>query len=150
MFRTVLPMRVNRILPLFVLLLTSLLYLSCESETKLSVTDKVPPTFQVHGNGDELFFSVYEVTSERDRYGRKAVVVWAFKSKQRGPHKSWVSITYGQVPEEFEQTFPTSGEPSPLVEDKLYGASATIYGTAGDKVWFKLKDGKTSRVSAPD
>ena len=139
----------KRILPLLILLLASLPYVSCQSGTKLSVTDKVPPAFQVYGSGHELFFSVYEVTSERDRFGRKTIPVWALKSKQRGPHETWVPITYGQLPEEFEQTFPKSGAPVLLVEDKLYGANATIYSTAGDKVWFTLKDGKTIRVSDP-
>ena len=135
---------------LLLMLITLLISVSCRSNrsetTKLSVNDKVPPTFQVEGAGYELFFSVYEITSERDKNGMNNRPMWIFKSKQRGEHETWIPITYGQLADEFEQTFPTTGPPAQLVEDKLYGAHTTIYSTAGDEVLFMIKDGKTNLV----
>lgn len=140
----------RRLSLLLILPLALLPSASCQSETKLSVNDKVPPTFLVEGSGHELFFSVYEVVFERDKNGNTSGLTWTFKSKQRSAHETWLPITYGELPEEFEQTFPKVGPPAPLMENKLYGAHATIHSTAGDEVWFYIKGGKTIQVSKHD
>jgi len=124
--------------------------ISCGHDTTLSIKDDRFPSFEVRGGGYELFFSVSEVTEEKDRFGKKEVPVWSFKSKERSAHKTWPTIVYGELSGEFEQTFPHQTKPLPLVEGKLYGVHATIYSTSGDSLWFVVKDGKAVEVSKPN
>jgi hypothetical protein len=123
---------------------------SCERGTNLSIKDEVSPSFEITGGGYELFFGVGEVSNERDRFGRKVLPIWSFKSKQRSEHKTWPIIVYGKLFDEFEQTFPSQGNPVPLIEGKLYVVSATIYSTSGDSLWFVVKNGKVIEISKPD
>jgi hypothetical protein len=123
--------------------------ISCTHRTNLSIEDELAPSFRVTGGGYELFFSVGEVIHEKDRFGRKELPVWAFKSKQRSHHETWPTIVYGELSDEFKQTFPHQTNPLPLVEGKLYGVHATIYSTSGDSLWFVVKDGKAVEVPKP-
>jgi len=123
---------------------------SCGHRTKLTIEDEVSPSFLITGSGYELFFGLGEVTVEKDRFGRKELPVWSFKSRQRNEHQTWPTIVYGQLPDEFEQTFPKQGSPQPLVEGRVYGAHATIYGTSGDEIWFIVKEGKAFRIAKPE
>jgi hypothetical protein len=91
-----------------------------------------------------------EVIETRDQFGRKEVSIWSFKSKQRSEHQMWPTIVYGELSDEFEQTFPHQTNPLPLVEGKLYAVHATIYSTSGDSLWFVVKDGKAVEVSKPE
>lgn len=124
--------------------------ISCSHRTSLSIKDELAPSFEVRGGGYELFFSVGEVIQERDQFGRKEVTVWSFKSKQRSEHKTWPTIVYGELSDEFEQTYPHKTKPLPLIEGKLYGVHATIYSTSGDELRFVVKDGKAVEVSKPE
>lgn len=123
---------------------------SCERGTNLSIKDEFSPSFEVTGSGYELFFGISEVTPEKDRFGRKEVLIWAFQSKQRSAHDTWPTIVYGQVIDEFKQTFPDQGSPAPLIEGKLYEAHATIYGEHGVGLWFVMKNGKAVETSKPE
>ena len=113
---------------------------------KLDLVSKTAPLRKRSSNSK----GPHEVTGEKDEFGRKELPVWAFKSRQRSEHKTWPSIVYGQLPNEFVQTFPKQGNPLPLVEGKIYGVHATIYGTSGDNVWFIVKEGKASRIAKPE
>jgi hypothetical protein len=133
------------------LLAALLLFLvACDRSTQLRMEDESLPSFAVIGGGYELFFVVSEVTDEKDRFGRKELPVWRFKSKQRSEHRTWPTIVYGQLADEFAQTFPKQGSPLPLVEGKTYGVHATIYSTAGDDLWFTIKQGKALEVQRPE
>jgi hypothetical protein len=123
---------------------------SCDRRTNLSIKDEASPSFEITGGGYELFFGVGEVSNERDRFGRKELPIWSFKSKQRSEHETWPIIVYGEMLDEFKQTFPSQGNPAPLVEGKLYVVHATIYSTSGDSLWFFVKDGKVIEISKPD
>ena len=124
--------------------------MSCERRTNLSIKDELSPSFEVSGSGYELFFSIGEVTPEKDQFGRKELPIWACKSKERSAHETWPRIVYSQVVDEFKQTFPDHGNPAPLIEGKLYAVHATIYGTSGDTLWFVMKNGKAVEVSKPE
>ena len=124
---------------------------SCERRTNLSIKDELSPSFEVTGGGYELFFSIGEVGPDRDQFGRKEELpIWVFKSKQRSAHETWPRIVYGQLVDEFKQSFPDQGNPAPLIEGKLYGVHATIYGTSGDSLWFVVKNGKAVETSKPE
>jgi hypothetical protein len=138
----------NRLIAAIVLSLSCTI--SCERRTTLSIKDELSPSFEVTGGGDELFFAIGEVSDQKDQFGRKELPVWAFRSKQRSAHKTWPAIVYGKMLDEFKQTFPDQGNPVPLIEGKLYGVHATIYGTSGDKLWFVVKNGKAVETSKPE
>jgi hypothetical protein len=127
------------------------LLIGCEVDMTLSIDGKNPPTFTLDGSGNLAFFMVREIVPENqvlprnDRISDKNILLW--KIWPEGPARVRISklppITYGRIPENFEQTLPVQGTPPTLEEGKIYEAGGPASSANGGTIWFTIKDGKS-------
>jgi len=129
--------------------LLSVVLVACETDTKVTIDGKVPPTFSLSGTGGLIMFRVVEAPAENQAF-LDAPILWEIKPDD-GLYGTSVSnlpsITYGKVPSGFTQTNPALGAPPALVEDKLYNGWAPTYNANGGGIWFTISRGKS--VQAP-
>ena len=146
----------SRALPL---LLLATLIISCESATTVSIDGKVPPTFEMTGSGEMVFFIVREISPDNQklapaqRDSRKDSVLWQIAPDALSSSEKVVSrlpgITYAVVPKGFVQKRPESDAPPALVEGKVYEAGGPATNAQGGFVWFTIRGGKTIQVEEP-
>ena len=117
----------------------------------ISVNDTNPPVFTFSaGQFAECcthlpLFVVYEVADGRD----EGAVIWDIRP-QSGTDNSaqgLPKITYGQLPQGFEQVVPSSGPPPALQEGKVYVASGPRIEVPDAFVRFRIQNGKAIRMS---
>src|SRR5262249_31904291 len=95
---------------------------ACERAMTIAVTkDSNPPSFNLSGRGELVFFTVFEVVPGKTP-SVDDPVMWKIEPTGEGPIYKLPEITYGVVPPGFTQTVPASGTPPPLAEGKFYGA----------------------------
>lgn len=129
------------------------LILACEVDMSVAVDGKNPPTFKLSGSGNLHFFFVSEVAPENlkrlpiERNSDRDTALWeiwpnnlSFEDK-----RIWKlpAITYGTIPQGFIQKIPISGEPSYLVEGKMYSAGGPAANANGGFVLFTIRNGET-------
>ena len=143
------------------LLLLTVIFLSAcyEEGMTVSLNGRTPPSFNLSGSGDLVFFTVSEVAAENQnllpaqRDGDKNTLLWRIRPSGLSSEAKRISrlpqITYGVVPAGFEQNNPAEGPPPPLVEGKLYQAGGPATNANGGFVWFKIEGTKVVRVDAP-
>jgi hypothetical protein len=122
---------------------------ACEQSTGIRVTleDKVPPSFSVSGSRWVSDFQVEEIPqnvprSEINPLTFKGETVWKISAPSRIRATAWPGITYGEVPQGFSQEIPEHGPPSRLTEGKVYIVRAIDTGGPQGVVFFKLRDGR--------
>ena len=116
----------------------------------ISINDTNPPVFTFSaGEFAECcthlaFFIVYEVGD-----GEAKSVIWQIRPKSGTDNsaKGLPQITYGQVPQGFEQLVPDVGTPPALQAGKVYAASGPRVEVPEAFVMFRIEDGKAIRVS---
>ena len=122
----------------------------CKS-LSVSVNDTNPPVFTFSaGQFAECcthlaFLIVYEV----DDGGNEKKVLWQIwpKSGTDNSANGLPKITYGQVPQGFEQRVPSVGTPPALQEGKVYAASGPRFEVPEAFVMFRIEGGKAVRIS---
>ena len=125
-------------------LFMSLIFIGCEEHPyKVSVDDKVPPTFTIKTYDSVYFVRIlkYPVVPETDIYPNEAGI-WQIEYKGFWYQVS-DEIKYGIVPDGFIQKVPKDGAAPPALkegEEYLFFAptSANAKGTR-----FKIENGKT-------
>jgi hypothetical protein len=125
-------------------LFMSLIFIGCEEHPyKVSVDDKVPPTFTIK-TYDRVYFVrllKYPVTTETDIYPNEAGI---WQIEQKGSRSQYpTEIKYGLVPDGFIQKIPKDGAAPPALkegEEYLFFAP-TPANARGTK--FKIENGKT-------
>lgn len=123
----------------FLLLLIS----GCEISTTVSVNSKNPPSFNIHGSGGIYFLRVVDITTCKKSLD-ECPKLWEVKPVKSGYIKDLPVITYGKVPEGFQQIFPENNTPLPvLIEGKIYSVWTPTYGANGGGKNFIIKDGKS-------
>lgn len=139
--------RVNVLLVILSLVLT---VAACKS-LSISVNDTNPPVFTFSAGQfaeccDHLaFLVVYEIPAGKD----DERVIWKIQPRSGTDNsaKGLPQITYGQVPEGFEQLVPSAGPAPALQEGKVYAASGPRIEVPDAFVMFRIQDGKAIRVS---
>ena len=129
-------------------LLLVLAVAGCKS-LSVSMNDTNPPVFSFSaGQFAECcthlaLFYVYEVQA-----GDVEKVIWQIRPKSGTDNsaKGLPKITYGQVPEGFEQTVPAVGAPPALKEGERYGASGPRMEVPDAVVKFRIENGKAIRL----
>jgi hypothetical protein len=88
---------------------------------------------------------VYEVEAGKDQGN----VIWEIRPKSGTDNSAngLPRITYGQVPEGFEQVTPSVGTPPALPEGRVYAASGPRVEVPDAYVKFRIQNGKAIRVS---
>ncbi len=145
----------GRILILFVFLAV---FAACEIDMTVAVDTKNPPTFKLSGSGDLVFFMVKEVAPENQklypaqRDSKRDNLLWQIwpNNAPSTRVRRLPSITYGTPPPGFIQKIPEHGEPSPLIEGKVYEAGGPNSNANGGFVWFTIRNGEVIRVLEPD
>jgi hypothetical protein len=88
---------------------------------------------------------VYEVGAGKD----EQKVIWQIRPKSGTDNSAegLPQITYGQVPQGFEQLIPSVGTPPALQAGKVYAASGPRVEVPEAFVMFRIEDGKAIRIS---
>jgi hypothetical protein len=127
-------------------------FTGCHS-LRIYVNEKVPPTFTFGAGIAECCTTFVEVrVFELDAaMSSPAKMIWRIASyRELDGRESTPAITYGKVPQGFEQWLPEKGEPSALVEGKSYMAVAGANYTSWPKVCFTIKGGKSIKQNCPE
>ena len=121
----------------------------CKS-LSVSINDTNPPVFTFSaGQFAECcthlaLFVVYEVADGRD----EGAVIWDIRPKSGTDNSAQglPQITYGQVPQGFEQLVPGVGIAPALEEGKVYAASGPRIEVPEAFVMFRIQNGKAIRI----
>src|SRR5215213_11155090 len=116
----------------------------------VSINDTNPPVFTFSaGQFAEccthlVFFIVYEVDAGKD----VKKVIWQIRPKSGTDNSAngLPRITYGQVPQGFEQLIPSVGTAPALQAGKVYAASGPRIEVPEAFVMFRIEDGKAIRI----
>jgi len=152
----------------FLLIITTVS--GCEVDTKPIVSGGNPPLIKFEGTGalEQLFVRgpytleqlrqehkiaggknvlTTEETKELERVrGNKDYSIWQL-DPGRDFRVSELSITYGIVPDGFEQVYPANGKPpEPLIEGKIYNLLAPSASANFKPVLFMIDNGKAVEV----
>lgn len=137
-------------------LLLSMVACTYEENTEVSIDGENPPTFKLHGSGNQQYFSVAEVSPDNyvppaQHDSDKDIALWKIVPIEQTPPRAWdyPPITYGSIPNKFRQELPQDGTPPPLVEGRLYEAGGPAYGANGGSVLFAIRNGKSVIVPKP-
>ncbi|HXQ69598.1 MAG TPA: hypothetical protein VN844_03895 [Pyrinomonadaceae bacterium] len=123
---------------------------ACKS-LSIAINDTNPPVFTFSAGQfaeccDHLaFFVVYETPAETN----DERVIWKIQPRSGTDNsaKGLPQITYGQVPEGFDQLVPSAGSAPALQEGKVYAASGPRIEVPEAFVMFRIQDGKAIRMS---
>ena len=132
-----------------VLVLSLVLAVAGCKSLSVSINDTNPPVFTFSaGQFAECcthlaFLVVYEVEDGKERQ-----VIWEIRPKSGTDNSAdgLPKITYGQVPQGFEQLVPSEGAAPALQEGKVYAASGPRVEVPEAYVMFRIKDGKAIRI----
>ena len=137
-------------LPIVVGILSLVLAVAGCKSLSVSINDTNPPVFTFSaGQFAECcthlaFLIVYEVNA-----GKEGKVIWHIRPRSGTDNSAngLPRITYGQVPEGFEQLIPAVGTPPALQAGKVYAASGPRIEVPEAFVMFRIQDGKAIRIS---
>ena len=107
-----------------------------------------PPKFRISGQGRLDIIEVSGHDPERKApegaapYWKKYWVIMPKGDYDVRRFKELGPLTYGQVPEGFEQYVPRSGEAPPLVEGETYGIQLRTKNGPAFSIFFALREGK--------
>ena len=140
----------SRVHPVLGILLLLLAAAGCKS-LSISVNDTNPPVFSFSaGQFAECcthlaLLTVYEVDTGKDVKN----VIWEIRPKSGTDNSAQglPKITYGQLPQGFEQRVPIEGAPPALQEGKVYAASGPTIEVPDAFVMFRIQNGKAIRMS---
>jgi hypothetical protein len=129
-----------------------------ERNTRVTIVErKNPPTFSLKGSGHLNFFWVSEVNAPgpipegaRAIKGKDQIIweIWPSNSPSTSID-SLPTIAYGKVPAGFRQELPSSGEPPPLVEGKIYEAGGPSSGADMEVFRFTIQNGNVVELALP-
>lgn len=142
------PTRRKRLHLMALLILASGMW-GCERPLTVAIDGKIPPTFTFDGSGELQRILIYQVTKE-GKVPPKGSAFWVIVPKGTVVASKSPKITYGVVPDGFEQRIPENGSPPKLEEGKVYGFGAVTAEAPGGDIWFTIRDGKSIRVRKTD
>lgn len=107
---------------LSVLLVVTAFFFGCERDTRLSFKGSNPPKFVMTGSGTLSSMRVGGPNKQREAEGEEAYLYWLIESRKDAdrPIERLSPLTYGEVPDGYDQTYPEKGHPPPLIEGERY------------------------------
>ena len=143
----IVPNRITTIGATFLIVLCGIA-ISCERDTQLRVEGGNPPKFVMRGNGVLTAIRVRGPKRQRDIQGEAASLYWLIETRGDPQTNDRVnsigSITYGVVPQGFQQVYPESGKAPPLIEGEHYYIRAVVSEANGDDGYFSIHNGIVS------
>jgi len=116
----------------------------CSQETTIDVDGGKAPTIHVHGTDAVDWIWVY---GPQGPEGEGPRIIW--KINHTGDPMlipDLPSITYGKVPEGFEQEIPANGEPPSLVDGQIYGITVVTRGYSHGNIKIRVQNGQSLKV----
>jgi len=149
--------RISVLLLKAIILASLLCSAACEIDTSISINENVPPTFSFSGSGYMTFFIVKEIAPENQNVSdveqnsdRNNVIWWIWPNQEVDkPMSKLLPITYGEIPEGWNQREPKNGNPPNLIEGKVYEAGCVAASANGDYIRFIVRNGKAVDVPIP-
>ena len=150
-------MDIHHLGKLLALAVIILVQVGCEVDMSIAINGSNPPSFSLSGTGNLLFFNVMEVPPESQeqsiqRSSDANKLLWKIRPLSGAANKirALPVITYGVIPDGFEQIFPADGSPPlRLTDGKIYEAVGTAYNSNGGLVWFRVDDRRAWPVPTP-
>ena len=127
------------------LMIVTLISVSCEIDTKLRMEEGYPPKMFLSGNGTLTRLMISGHKTLRKVVGAESSAVWFIKMTDydHGQVVSTISpITYGKMPEGYIQVYPEQGEAPQLEENVAYFIQVDTMDANGASGYFMIKDGK--------
>jgi hypothetical protein len=133
-----------RIFSLSLLILVAVFSLSCEIDTKLKIGGGNPPVFLMSGNGILTSIRVRGHKRQREVQGEDQYLHWVIEVKETGGDYvgNLGSVTYGKIPEGYEQIYPEKGEAPPIIEGQHYYVRIVTSNANGADGYFMVLNGK--------
>jgi hypothetical protein len=141
---------------LLALILSVLPMLGCERRTIVKFAGGNPPTFVIAGSGSLAVVTIYGPEREQtqnpfDDTGAIWKIVAEGGYLNGEPVEKLRSITYGIVPQGYNQVIPAGAESPPaLVAGKRYSYWFDTTNAPHDAGFFEIKEGKATLVKGPD
>lgn len=134
----------NRLISIVCLLAFALLASSCEIDTSLKIYGGNPPKFSMTGSGSLGRLRIRGHEKQREAFGEDASIYWQIEPKDSIKNVWRVSpITYGVVPEGYEQIYPENGKaPPPLVAGQRYYVRIDTNNANGSQMYFIIRNGE--------
>jgi hypothetical protein len=116
---------------------------SCSGPLQIEVAQTNPPRFKLHGGGSGYLGAVLVEEFETDKSGPNVWVVGPKVGSVSLSHFQSTEITYGELPEGWEQEIPAAGEKAPaLIEGKTYRVICHMFDVETRAAVFTIKNGK--------
>ncbi len=139
------------------ILLASLVTLSCERRTKVSLRGDSRPIFELSGSGrlgEVIIFGPEQERIARSDPFDTTYALWDLKPEKEGEAgaaflEDLHSITYGVVPRGYVQVKPKSGLPQPLTPGNRYRYWFVTVNAPSASGYFELIDEKPVAVDGP-
>ena len=131
---------------LSVLLVVTGLFFGCERDTKLSFKGSNPPKFLMTGSGTLSFIRVGGPNRQREAEGEEAYLYWMIKSRkdEDRPIEQLSPLTYGEIPDGYDQRYPEHGYPPPLIEGERYLVQISTLDANGVIGYLTIQNGKAT------
>ena len=135
----------NRLTTITLLLIAAVAGLSCEIDTKLTITGGNPPQFHMTGSGLLGRIVVRGPKTLRRIDGPDSSAYWYIEPKDGESMRNverLSPITYGKAPEGYVQVYPEKGEAQPLLENETYYIQVSTTNANGTFKHFVIRKGK--------
>jgi hypothetical protein len=121
-----------------------ILSVSCEIDTKMRISGGNPPAFMMTGNGILTSIRVRGNQRQREAHGEDQYLHWVIEVKDdRGTSVGKIgSVTYGKVPEGYQQVYPEKGDAPAIIEGQHYYVRIVTSNANGADGYFMVQNGK--------
>ena len=140
------------VIRLLLLSVVSCFLVACEVDTRASISEpKNPPAFKLSGSGrlgEFIVVGPFASVEDLDSFKPDVHAIWKITPLKYGVLlvDRVAPITYGVVPDGFEQDLPASGSPQPLEEGKFYTVTAPSVSAGFRRLCFKLEHSVAIKV----
>ena len=120
------------------------LFFGCERDTKLSLNGTDPPKFVLTGSGTLSSIRVGGPNRQREGEGEEAYLYWMIKSRKDEDRsiERLSPLTYGEIPDGYDQRYPEHGHPPPLIEGERYLVQISTLDANGVIGYLTIQHGK--------
>ena len=129
---------------------------ACEVDTRASISEpRNPPAFKLSGSGrlgEFIVVGPFANVEDLDSFKADVHAIWKISPLKYGVLSvdRLPPITYGVVPDGFEQDTPASGSPPQLEEGKFYSVTAPSVSAGFRRLCFKVERAVAIKVSCEE
>jgi len=135
----------NNVAKLLSIFLTAITVSSCEIATTLRVENGNPPKIIMSGSGSLGRLVIRGPKTFRKSLGPDSWAYWCIKPKDKDSSCNVGSISplsYGIIPDGYEQIYPEQGNAPPLSDERIYYIQVDTNDAPGASGCFVIRNGK--------